>query len=142
MPPDDPRDLPGGARRLLLGAVDSFEKLEVLLALHAAPAPLRLGTIAARTGLSAVEVEAAAAALANAALVEHLTDGTWRVPPPGSPERAAVAELAAGWAASRPAVLKIMTQRALERVRAGAARAFADAFRLRQRDDDDGDDHG
>lgn len=140
VPADPPRDLPKGAHRLLLGPVDSFEKLEVLLALHAAAgASQTVDAVVARTGVAAVEVESAARELAAADLVEQRPDGTWGVRVVAR-QTGAVDELAAAWATERPAILKVMTQRALERVRASAARAFADAFRLRR--DDDGEDDG
>jgi hypothetical protein len=124
-------------RRLLRGGVDSFEKLEVLLALHALEAPQRAHAVAARTGVAVADVETAASELAGAGLLERLPDDTWGVPAAARQE-GALDQLAAAWATERPAVLKLMTQRALERVRASAARAFADAFRLRR--DDDGED--
>lgn len=138
VPADDLRDLPEGVRRLLLGPVDAFEKLEVLLALHARTDASRAAELATATGVAERQVEAATAALEAAGLVER-HGGGWRVRG-ASPDAPAVAELAAAWAASRPAIMKVMTQRALERIRASAARAFADAFRLRRRDDDGGED--
>jgi hypothetical protein len=136
--PDDPGDLPEGARRLLLGPVDSFEKLEVLLALReAAGASLTLAALAARAFTRIEQTEQAIVELAAAGLVEELADGTWRA---GPAEAAALDELATAWTARRPAVLKAMTGRAVGRIRASAARAFAEAFRLRGRKDDGGKD--
>ena len=49
MAPDEPGDLPEGVRRLLLGPVDSFEKLEVILALREATgSAMALDALAAR----------------------------------------------------------------------------------------------
>jgi hypothetical protein len=132
--PDDPIDLPDGARRLLLGPVDSFEKLEVLLALHeSAGAALTRDALAARAGVPAEQLEQLTSELVAAGLVQRLADSTYRI---GTGDAAGVRELAAAWATSRPAVLKAMTGRAVGRIRASAARTFAEAFRLRQRKDD------
>jgi hypothetical protein len=136
--PDDPGDLPEGARRLLLGPVDSFEKLEVLLALReAAGSSLTLAALAARAFAQVDQTEQAVVELAAAGLVERLPDGTWRT---GRTEAAALDELATAWTTCRPAVLKAMTGRAVGRIRASAARTFAEAFRLRGRKDDGGKD--
>lgn len=139
MAPDDPTNLPGGARRLLLGPVDSFEKLEVLLALQeAAGSPLATGALATRAGVPSDRLPLALDELTAAGLVERLSDGMWRIA--SSADAEALAELAGAWATARPAVLKTLTNRAVARVRASAARVFADAFRLRPRRDEGEDD--
>lgn len=140
MPPSDPGRLSDLVRQLLLGPVDSFEKLEVLLALHgAAGAPLSLGEIAARARLTVEQVEQATAGLDAAGLIERTVPEAWRI---GGDSAIAVGDLAAAWTTCRAMVLKAMTERALGRIRASAARVFADAFRLRRRDKDGGDDDG
>jgi hypothetical protein len=129
VPPNEPDKPSDRVRQLLLGPVDSFEKLEVLLALHsAAGGPLRLG-----------EVDLATVGLTAAGLIERTAPDAWCI---RSESTAGVGELAGAWATCRPAVLKIMTDRALARIRTATARRFADAFRLRRRDQDDGDDDG
>ena len=135
MAPDEPGDLPEGVRRLLLGPVDSFEKLEVILALREATgSAMALDALAARAGVRVEHVEDAVAELVTAGLVERLPDGGCRVA--RAADAAALDELATAWATRRPAVLKAMTGRAVGRIRASAARAFADAFRLRPPKDD------
>jgi DNA-binding transcriptional ArsR family regulator len=136
--PDDPASLPDGARRLLLGPVDSFEKLEVLLILHeTAGSAMPIEALAARVGVAAGQAERAAAELAASGLLERRPDGTWRIA--ASADAQALAELATAWATCRAAVLKTLTGRAVGRIRASAARVFADAFRLRKRDGGEGD---
>ena len=135
MPPDEPGDLPAGARRLLLGPIDSFEKLEVLLALReTGESSLTAAALAARACVPLEQAEPALAELASAGLAARRSDGTWRVGTAADAE--AIDELAAAWTTCRPAVLKAMTGRAVGRIRASAARAFAEAFRLRGRKDD------
>jgi hypothetical protein len=140
VPPND-RDLPDHVRDLLLGPVDSFEKLEVLLALHGAAgaAPLTLAALAARARLAEDTADAAADGLAGAGVVERPSRDTWRIAAAFVPS---VDDLAVAWSNSRPLVLKMMTDRALGRIRTSAARVFADAFRLRKGGRDDGNDDG
>jgi hypothetical protein len=138
VPPNEVGTLSDRVRQLLLGPVDSFEKLEVLLALQGAKgAGLTLPELAARAHLAAEQVELATVGLAEVGLIERAGSDTWRV---RGDATAAVGELAAAWTASRPAVLTTMTNRALARIRTAAARRFAEAFRLRRREKDDGDD--
>jgi DNA-binding transcriptional ArsR family regulator len=137
VPTGDPPDLPDGARRLLAGPVDSFEKLEVVLALREAGGPLALDALVARAGVPVGDIERALGELAAAGLVEKRRDGTWRV----CGDSQALADLAVAWGTRRLAVLQAMTGRAVGRIRASAARVFADAFRLRRRRDE-GDDDG
>ena len=140
MAPDDPTELPPAARRLLLGPVDSFEKLEMVLALRdASGSAVAVDALAARAGLPVARIDAPLAELAAAGLAERLADGAWRLAP--TADAAGLQDLADTWATRRPAVLKAMTARAVERIRASAARAFAEAFRLRRRKDD-GDNDG
>jgi hypothetical protein len=135
LPPDKLSDR---VHALLRGPVDSFEKLEVLLALHAADgASMALESLAVRTRLTPEQVERAVAELASARVVERTGADSWRL---HGDAAAAIDELAAAWEVSRPAVLKTMTDRALGNIRASAARAFADAFRWRNRGNNGDDD--
>jgi hypothetical protein len=67
-----------------------------------------------------------------AAGIAEARSNTWRLAEGG--DAAAIAELVAAWSADRAAVLSVMTERSLERIRASAARRFADAFKFRHRD--------
>lgn len=140
MPPNH-RDLPDPVRDLLLGPVDSFEKLEVLLAFHgvAGAAPLTLEALAARTRLAEDKAHAAADGLAVAGVVERVSRDAWRIAAGFVPS---VDDLAVAWSNNRTIVLKVMTDRALGRIRTSAARVFADAFRLRKGARDGGNDDG
>jgi len=60
MPDYDPNVLPDGARRLLLGPIDSFEKLELMIALRASDdSPERLDALETRTGAPTTVLERA-----------------------------------------------------------------------------------
>ena len=140
MSSSDPDGISNRVRELLLGPVDSFEKLEVLVALHgAAGVPMSLAMLSAQAHLTAEQSEAAAVGLEADGLVHQTARDVWclRV---DAAER--IGELAAAWNTRRAEVLKAMTDRALGRIRSSAARAFADAFRLRRRKPDGGGDDG
>jgi hypothetical protein len=122
--------LSDGARRLLLGPVDSVDKVQLTVALHRADAPQRLDALEASAGVPTVLAHGALEQLAASGLVTEQAGG-WRL----APERdlAAVSELVEGWASNRAAVLHLITHRSLERIRSSAVRAFADAFGARRR---------
>lgn len=137
----DPDVLSDRVRRLLLGPIDSFEKLEVVIALlekgsePVAPDVLESLVGTPRDGLGAVLDE-----LVAEGLVERQPGGAARISP--ASEHAALQELADAWSNARAAVLGVITARAVERIRASAARAFADAFKLDGRGKDRGGDDG
>jgi hypothetical protein len=136
----DPSQLPDGARRLLLGPVDSFEKLELVIALRAsAGAGCMLDELEARTKAPASVLTRALEELSAAGIVESRA-GSWRLAK--SCDTAAVDDLATAWSSERVVVLALLTQRSLERIRSSAAITFADAFKFRHRSKSDrgGDD--
>ena len=114
--------------------LDSFEKLEVLLALERAREPRTLDQLTAELRFARPELEEALGELvAGGALVqagagyELPADGRWT---------AHVRALVAMYDSDRMLVVTTMSKAALERVRAQAARAFADAFVLRTKKGD------
>ena len=130
-----PEDLPERLRRLLLGPVDSLEKLEIVIALRA-PGTSRctLTELETRTGAPVSVLATALDELTAAGLTERRGD-TWSlawVDDPG-----AIDELVAAWSSRRASVLAFMTRRSLERIRASAASTFADAFKFRDRKEPD-----
>ena len=142
MSPQPSLELPDRVHRLLLGPIDSFEKLEIVIALHArGDKPLTLDALESRVGAPVGVLAMALDELIAAGIVERRSDGASLIAP--GCDRTALDELAASWSSSRTAVLEVMTARAVQRIRASAARAFADAFALRRGStSDDGDDHG
>lgn len=129
--------IPTAVTELLRDRVETYEQLEVLLALHATPhRPWHADALAEALRTSAELVAAALAGLVAGGLVA--TSGTglrteYRYAP--DPERpddaAAVDALATAYATQRLELVKLMSANAIERVRAAAARTFADAFLLK-----------
>jgi hypothetical protein len=126
-------------RQLLRDAMTSFERLEVLLFLRrSAPAAF------AASGISQnlhIQVELVAEALEGLAqfglLARGPEDGLFRFAPAQRLERTAE-ELAAAYRDQSAAVLSTMSIDAIARIRSGPMKAFADAFVLGKRKDDDG----
>jgi hypothetical protein len=140
MPPEHPLELPDRVRRLLLGPIDSFEKLEIVIALHArGDKPLPLDALESRVGAPLSVFTMALDELFAAGIIERQADGTSLIAP--GCDRTALDELTAAWSTNRTAVLEVMTARAVERMRASVARAFADAFALRRGSKSDDGDH-
>jgi hypothetical protein len=105
-------------RGLITEAVDSFEKLEVLVYIvkagnAIAPAP----EIAKALGMSVDDVDQSVKSLRSAGVFD--TSGPWAP---------AVTILLQMYETDRIRVLELMTKMALDRVRKQAARVFADAF--------------
>lgn len=142
MSPDDPRALSDRVRRLLLGPIDSFEKLEIVIALHArGDGSWELDALESRIGAPSSVLTVALDDLVATGIVARRAGGASHIA--SGCDRTALDELTAAWSTNRVAVLEVMTARAVERIRASAARAFADAFKLhRGGESDDGDDHG
>jgi hypothetical protein len=124
----DSSRLPDGARRLLIGPVDSFEKIYLIVTLHRAETPQGLDALETSTGAPTTILQGALEQLAASGLVAQQA-GCWRLAP--DRDVTAIDELVAAWTSSRTAVLNLITYRSLERIRSSAARTFADAFRLR-----------
>jgi hypothetical protein len=135
-----PDELPDGLRRLLLGPIDSFEKLEISLALRRSDASRwTLDELAAHTGAPASILARALEELTVSGIVERRGD-VWSLA--SSCDVGAIDELVMAWSSRRATVLAVMTQRSLQRIRASAASTFADAFKFRRRGNTDrgGDD--
>lgn len=137
-----PHQLPENVRDLLRDRIESYEQLEILLALErvqgAAKTPEELSA-ALRIGLSLVEP--ALRALESRGLVTH-TDAAQSGPgysyaPQSSALDGAARALARAYAEQPIPIIKLMSDSAIQRVRTGAVRAFADAFILRKDKKDD-----
>lgn len=124
-------EVPAAVRDLIREQVHSYEELEALLFLHARPgedcppeavaAALRVPADVAAAALG----ELAARGLARAAAAGG---GAYRFGPATPALGAAVAALAAAYGEQRLAVIRLMSNNAIERLRTGATRAFADSF--------------
>ncbi len=123
-------------RRLLESPFDSFEKLEVGIALFEAPAHTSsIPELASKLGLTRELVERAVLELARTGIV-HVAGGLTRLTVSGA-DAPAFAELARLYEEDRLLVVRIMSEVAMDRIRGMAARTFADAFQLRKKKDDD-----
>lgn len=124
------RDWARDARQLLLEVIGSFETLEVVCALHAASAPQPVAALAKQLGLGREAVSEATRTLGKARCASE-ADGGWRLDETG-PWTDAIDALAYGYQHDRIAVLNLMSETALERIRSSAAQTFGDALRPRK----------
>jgi DNA-binding IclR family transcriptional regulator len=114
-------------RDFLAEYVESFDELTVLLALEATGGASTSAELSSRTRLADAALRTALEQLAARGLL-HATPDAVRL----AAADPRLAELAALYRDDTVAVLKMMNALALERVRLGATRAFADAFVIRR----------
>lgn len=114
--------------------MDSLEKLEIVVALHRAPAGT--SSPAALAATLQLEPELAAVAIADLARanVVESAGGLTRLVRAGE-DGAAIDELVALYDQDRLMIMRAMSTIALEKIRGMAARAFADAFHFRKKKD-------
>ncbi len=121
--------------KLLRGPLDTFEKLEVAVALVRAPGrALSLPELASATALTADQIQRGIADLQAATLV-NTAGGLVRLVV-RSADEAAFAALADLHARDAPAIAVVMSELALDKIRGMAAHAFAEAFQTRRKKDD------
>jgi hypothetical protein len=123
-------------RRLLEAPLDTFEKLEICMVLWTATARTQSPReLAARIQLPLDLVERALEDLVAAKYVE-LAGGLARLTVPAAlvPDVQALVEL---YATDRILIVRTLSELAMDRVRGMAARAFADAFLIRKKSEDD-----
>lgn len=132
--------LPEPISELLENRIDSFEKLELIVALHEAPrTTMSVEELCRALKLPRDAIREAAVELRGVSLVVLTSRGDVQLLPPSNREHAAVTELVRIYRDDRLAVVKAMGEIALARIRNLASRAFADAFVIRKkRDDEDG----
>ncbi len=134
-------NLPSSVIELLTNRIDSFEKLELVVALHDAPrTTLSMDALAEVLKLRRSGVRQAAEALHAAALVDLLSSGEVQLLPPTNGDREAVAELVRLYHDDRITVITALGEIAVERIRTMASRVFADAFVIRKKPRGGGDD--
>lgn len=131
-----PNSRPSAAvRRLLDGTLDSFEKLELALALHRAPArTLSVPELSKQLQLPRDIVERGVDELCRVGVV-HVAGGLARLAIPAD-DPTALEELAALYDEDRLLVVRTLTDIAMNKIRGMAARTFADAFQLRRKKED------
>jgi hypothetical protein len=141
--PDSAR-IPEALRRFLAGRIDSLEALEALLLLRRNPDRVWdedgvAEALHVPRSLAADALEA----LARAGLCEYSTTGTIaaRYRPSTKEMSDHIDELLRHYDSNRIGLVNAMNENAIERIRRGMLRAFADAFLFkhdRGKDDDDG----
>jgi hypothetical protein len=133
-------ELPPHVRRLLQNGIDTFEKLEVVVMLRAAPRSV-MSVADLATGLKQERsvVRRAALELRAIALVDMTADDEIRLVAPTSRDFDSITELARLYADDRLAVVKALGEIAMQRIRNMASQAFADAFVIRKKPSGDGD---
>lgn len=134
--------VPDDVRALLSERIESYEQLEILLALERArgaektsdelSTTLRVGSALVEPALRALESRGL---IGRRSTTEH--EPHYLYMPATAALDGAVQALARAYAEQPIPVIKLMSENAIQRVRTGAVRAFADAFILRK-DKNDG----
>jgi hypothetical protein len=115
--------------------VTSFERLEVLLLLHGSPSEeLATSEVTRRLTIREELVAEALQGLVKSGLL-GVRSGAFRFAPVTTALAAAVNALAIAYQDQRAAVLSTMSMNAIERIRSGPVKAFADSFVFRKKDD-------
>lgn len=126
-------ELPDNVRELLASRIDSFEKLELVLALHAAPrSSMSVPDLAGTLKLEPTTVRQAALELRERALVEVSADEV-QLLPPTTRDADAITALAHHYAQDRLAIVKALGEIGVDRIRTMASRAFVDALAARKK---------
>ncbi|HEU0036999.1 MAG TPA: hypothetical protein VFQ53_40590 [Kofleriaceae bacterium] len=137
-------------RELFERQIDSFEKLELVIALYGATRPLTIEAAGKAALLDPDTARRALEELEDSGLVAIDDANVVRLVPKDANGRA-LADLAQLYEEDRVLVVKTLSQVAMDKIRGMAARTFADAFQLsskKKRDDrepardDKGDDKG
>ncbi len=128
--------VPSQVRRLLEDPLDTYEKLEVAVALwHAAAHTSSAREITTLTQLPIESVERALSELVAARFVE-LAGGLARLVVPAA-QREHLRTLVELYEADRILFVRLLSEISMTKIRGMAARAFADAFQLRRKPEDD-----
>lgn len=127
--------LTAAARRLLDVMLNSFEKLEITIALHrTASHASSVSELSTKLGLASHIVERGVDELVRAGAVQ-LVDGVARLTLDAK-DIPAMDEIAVIYDDDRLLVVRTLTEISMDKIRGMAARAFADAFQLRRKKED------
>jgi len=132
--PDFPQ-VPEDVRALLRERIESYEQLEMLFALRNDRREQTAAALSARFGIDRTLAQSALAELQTHGLAQARGRGAeprYVYAPASAALEEAVSRLARLYVEQPIAVLRILSTNAIERVRTGALRAFADAFILRK----------
>lgn len=134
-------ELPDHLFELLERRVDTFEKLEVLVALHGEPrATSSVEALCRMLKLPRDVIREAVMELRSSSLVELTSRGEVQLLPPSQKDAASVAELVAMYRDDRMVIVRTIGEIAMMRVRSMTAKVFADAFVIRKKPPKDGED--
>jgi len=129
-------------KELLSRRVESFEKVELVLALRNAPHnTLTIDELAASMHLPREILRRLVVDLRSSSLVDHTDKGAIRLTLVNGTDEAAISELATAYASDPILVMRFLSEVAMNRIRTMASRAFADAFIIGKKKgnrDDDG----
>ena len=130
--------IPEPVRDLLRERVHALEHIEILLRLREqAPSAQGIAALAAAVRVSESLVESALAHLVQHGLVAPAAEPRAFLYAPDAPQvAAAVDALAACYPECRVEVLRLISSNAIERLRSGSLKIFAEAFRLRRKKKD------
>lgn len=130
-------DIPPSLRQFLMDVVHTYDELEILLLLYSRRPQADTAQGVAET--LSFTPDAAGMALDHlterGVLVRSATTPAEFHFPAGSAFEATTAELRRSYAESRIAIVQLMSQNALDRLKKSALLTFAEAFRLRGRKD-------
>jgi DNA-binding IclR family transcriptional regulator len=124
---------------LLRERLRSFEALEVLLLFHAQPSRFWTATsISAEIRLDAELTREALSGLAASGFIrrDSAAEAEYQYHPQTGELASAVHELAEAYREQHATVMSQMSAYAIERIRSGTIKAFADSFVLGKREDD------
>ncbi len=115
-------------RTLIDTQVDSFEKLEIVMALRRAPASV--AALAAATNLDRDDVRRLVRELATAGLVDSVTESDYKL---AASKSGVLDELAVVYETDKATLVMAIADRAMDRLRNLAGRALAEAFVIRKK---------
>lgn len=123
-------------RRLIADHIDSVEQLEILLLLHQHPErSWTAESVARELRISPLSADDRLKDMARAAILSKVqgTEGEYRYAPESPQLAEAVTGLATAYTERRVTVINLIFSKPVDKIR-----TFADAFRLRRDDDDNG----
>ncbi|MFE8604805.1 hypothetical protein [Archangium violaceum] len=129
-------DLPEAVRRLIADHIDSVEQLEILLLLQQHPERSWTAELVARElRISPLSAGDRLKDMARSAILSRLqgSEAEYRYAPVSPEMVEAVAGLATAYSERRVTVINLIFSKPVDKIR-----TFADAFRLRRDDDDNG----
>lgn len=130
-----------GVYELMRARVDTFEKLELVVTLHAAlHATMSVDDVCRALKLPREAVRQAAVELRAATLVETTVRGELHLLPLTTSDRENVDELVRLYREDPLAIAKALGDISMDRIRNMASRAFANAFVIRKKPPKDGED--